>query len=197
MHSKLLLATCLCCAIPAVAQTSPYAGQEARPIKALSEQEVAQLRAGEGMGLAKAAELNGYPGPSHVLELADRLGLSGQQRQATESLMRAHKARARELGELVIAAEKELDDAFAQKRIDAAALSALTAKAAQAHARLREEHLRTHLEQARLLTPAQVRHYVVLRGYAKGTPGAPPEHRHGDDHRGHGHEDRHGHGTRR
>src|SRR5215475_1130417 len=54
----------------------PYAGFEQRPIKALSEQEVDDLRAGRGMGLALAAELNGYPGPSHVLELADRLDLS-------------------------------------------------------------------------------------------------------------------------
>lgn len=186
MHSTFILAACLCCALPAFAQTSPYAGQQSRAIKSLSEKEIADLREGAGMGFAKAAELNGYPGPSHTLELADRLGLSPQQRQASEALMRTHKARARELGEAVIAAERELDDAFAQNRIDAAKLSELTNRVAQAHARLREEHLRTHLEQTRLLTPAQVRHYVVLRGYAKGTPGAPPEHKDGD-HRGHGH----------
>ena len=57
------------------AQT-PYAGQQTRPIKALSDQQVADLIAGRGIGLALAAELNGYPGPSHLLELADRLDLS-------------------------------------------------------------------------------------------------------------------------
>lgn len=191
MHRTALGLVLSCCAGLALAQTSPYAGQELRPIKALSEQEVAQLRAGEGMGFAKAAELNGYPGPSHVLELAERLGLTAEQRKATETLMRAHKARARDLGAALVAAERELDGAFAQKRIDGESLSSLTLKAGQAQAKLRDEHLRTHLEQTRLLTPAQVRHYVVLRGYANGTPGAPPEHKHADthggDHRGHGH----------
>ncbi len=57
------------------AQT-PYAGMQTRPIKALSEQQMADLSAGRGMGLALAAELNGYPGPVHVLELADKLNLS-------------------------------------------------------------------------------------------------------------------------
>jgi hypothetical protein len=63
-------------AAPAVAQQhqhrhSPYAGSHTRDIKALSAQEAADLRAGRGMGLALATELNGYPGPLHVLELAE------------------------------------------------------------------------------------------------------------------------------
>ena len=38
------------------------------------------------MSLALAAELNGYPGPLHVLELADRLGLSAEQRGKVQQL---------------------------------------------------------------------------------------------------------------
>lgn len=57
----------------------PYAGLETRQIKALSGEPVAELRAGEGMGLALAAELNGYPGPRHVLDLANQLGLTDEQ----------------------------------------------------------------------------------------------------------------------
>jgi len=38
---------------------------------ALSVEQIEQYRAGAGMGYAKAAELNRYPGPMHVLELAD------------------------------------------------------------------------------------------------------------------------------
>ena len=49
----------------------PYAGMQQRALKALSEDQIADLRAGKGMGLALAAELNGYPGPIHVLELCD------------------------------------------------------------------------------------------------------------------------------
>ena len=56
--------------------TSPYAGQEQRAIKALSDEEIRDLLDARGMGLAKAAELNSYPGPLHVLQLANELGLS-------------------------------------------------------------------------------------------------------------------------
>ena len=43
---------------------SPYAGQESRAIKALSDSEIDDLANGRGMGLAKAGELNGYPSPT-------------------------------------------------------------------------------------------------------------------------------------
>lgn len=58
------------------AGTSPYAGEEAREIKALSPSDIDGLIAGRGMGYAMAAELNGYPGPAHVLELAEQLELT-------------------------------------------------------------------------------------------------------------------------
>src|SRR6478735_3606385 len=91
---------------PAFAQT-PYAGLEARPLKALSEQQIAELGAGRGMGLALAAELNGYPGPSHVLELADRLELTTDQRASIKALFDSMKAEALSLGARVI--EQEAD----------------------------------------------------------------------------------------
>src|SRR4051812_13620184 len=66
--------------------TSPYAGQQQRTIKALSDQEIGDLVEGRGMGLAKAGELNSYPGPLHVLQLAEQLELSDRQRAATNLL---------------------------------------------------------------------------------------------------------------
>jgi hypothetical protein len=63
---------------------APYAGLEQRPIKALSAQQIADLKAGRGMGLALAAELNGFPGPLHVLELAAGLELTDEQRTKVE-----------------------------------------------------------------------------------------------------------------
>ena len=72
----LLAAACFCFIAQVAFAQSPYAGMQARSIKALSEQQIADLKAGRGMGLALAAELNGYPGPAHVLEVADQLGLS-------------------------------------------------------------------------------------------------------------------------
>ena len=67
----------------------PYGGLETRPIKALSEQQIADLKAGRGMGMALAAERNGYPGPLHVLELADQLGLTPAQRARMAELVAA------------------------------------------------------------------------------------------------------------
>ena len=151
---------------PQQASASPYAGQQDRSIKSLSDKEVADLLAGQGMGLAKAAELNGYPGPAHVLEHAVALGLSGEQRSASDALMRKHKAAAREIGKELVAAERGLDAAFAGRTIDAARLSVLTREIGLKQAQLREEHLRTHLEQTALLTPEQVNRYAQLRGYA-------------------------------
>ena len=165
--------------LAAQAQHSPYAGDQRRAIKSLSEDQVRELLEGRGMGQARAAELNGYPGPMHVLEHADAMSLSADQRQATQSLMARHRERARQLGRAVVEAERRLDEAFARRTVDAAALSALTAEVGRAQARLREEHLRTHLEQTALLDERQVRRYNELRGYAGQGAGAGGHRPHG------------------
>jgi hypothetical protein len=157
-------------ASPALAQSQqPYAGLEARPIKALSEQQIADLRAGRGMGLALAAELNGYPGPIHVLELADALALSVPQRAKMQELFAAMKAEAIPLGERLISQEAELDKAFAGKTITAATLAASTEAIGATHAALRQAHLKYHLFTIEVLTPAQAQRYTELRGYKGGT----------------------------
>lgn len=153
--------------------SQPYAGQQQREIKSLSQAEVDALLKGDGMGYAKAAELNGYPGPAHVLELADALALDDAQRAATQQLMHAHKQRARELGAALVEAERHLDRAFAHRHIDEQRLAGLTEQAARLQAQLRAEHLATHLAQTRLLTPEQVRHYGEMRGYA--APAGSPQ----------------------
>ncbi len=146
---------------------SPYAGEQAREIKSLSASEIQALHQGAGMGYAKAAELNGYPGPMHVLELARQLQLSPEQRQASEQLMAQHKATARTLGGQLVDAERALDAAFAQKQIDAQHITVLTQRIGQLQATLRAEHLQTHLQQTALLNPQQIARYQSLRGYDK------------------------------
>lgn len=170
MLKKSLLSLAALAALGAAAQSTPYAGQQSRAIKSLSAQEISDLREGQGMGLAKAAELNGYPGPAHVLEHAEALSLTAQQRQASESLMHRHKARARELGMALIEAERALDQAFAAKQVDTDLLGRLTAEIGLQQARLREEHLRTHLEQTAVLDQRQIDRYQHLRGYAGAVP---------------------------
>jgi len=146
----------------------PYAGLQGRPVKALSDQQIADLRAGRGMSLALAAELNGYPGPLHVLEHADALGLSPAQRQKTKDLFDAMKAQAVSLGERLIDQEAELERQFTTRTIDPKALNDSTATIATTQGALRAAHLRHHLSMVELLTPEQVRRYTELRGYGGG-----------------------------
>jgi Spy/CpxP family protein refolding chaperone len=169
MNPLLVLILLALAAGPSFAQSAqPYAGLEGRPIKALSEQQIADLRAGRGMGLALAAELNGYPGPMHVLELADALDLSGQQRAKMQELFAAMKAEAIPLGERLIAQEADLDNAFASKTITAASLAASTEAIGATHAALRRTHLKYHLFAIEVLAPAQLQRYAELRGYKSG-----------------------------
>lgn len=159
----------------AVAQSSgPYAGMETRPIKALSDQQRSDLKSGRGMSLALAAELNGYPGPLHLLELADQIGLSAQQRTAIKQLFDSMKAEAVSLGETLLAQEAELDRQFAERSVTAESLQAATAAIGQTQASLRNTHLKYHLATVPLLTAPQMHRYAQLRGYA--TKGQPKQH---------------------
>jgi hypothetical protein len=153
------------------AASAPYAGQQTREIKALSAAEQADLLAGRGMGLAKAAELNGYPGPAHVLELAEPLALSAEQRQRTQALFDAMAARASSLGQSLIDAERELDRLFANREAEAGRVDAALARIGALQAQVRAAHLQAHIEQAGILEREQIHKYNALRGYdAAGGP---------------------------
>lgn len=144
---------------------SSYAGMQDREIKALSGAQIADLRAGKGMSLALPAELNGYPGPLHVLELAAQLGLSDEQRRSTRQLAEQMKEEAAALGEQLIASEHALDRLFKERTAGMQSVQDATARAADAQARLRAAHLRYHLYMAGLLSRAQIDRYGELRGY--------------------------------
>jgi hypothetical protein len=152
---------------------APYAGQQSRAIKALAPEEIRDYEGGKGMGFAKAAELNGYPGPAHVLELAAKLELSAEQRERTEALFRRMEADAIAQGRRLVEEERELDRAFAERSVTPASLAEATRRLGELQARLRQVHLEAHLEQVALLTPPQVRRYVELRGYGA-SAGAKP-----------------------
>jgi Spy/CpxP family protein refolding chaperone len=162
---RLFLTGALLFASASVFAQTPYAGMQTRPIKTLSEQQVSDLSAGRGMGLAMAAELNGYPGPSHVLELADKLELSADQRDRVKALFDAMKAEAQPLGSRLIAQETELDKLFASRLITPASLKASTAAIAATQGELRETHLKYHLSTADILSASQMQKYAELRGY--------------------------------
>jgi Spy/CpxP family protein refolding chaperone len=159
---------------PTLAQQQPYAGLQARAIKTLSEQQIADLKAGRGMGLALAAELNGYPGPIHAIELADQLHLTTEQVARLKASFEAMKAETIPLGATLISQERDLNDDFAGHTITLATLETATAKIGATQAALRAAHLKYHLSTIAVLTPEQVARYNELRGYK--SDAAPMQH---------------------
>lgn len=162
--------------------SSPYVGQEFRAIKALSSSEQADLLAGKGMGLAKAAELNGYPGPAHVLELAGELSLTPEQVAGTKALFVSMEQRAQSLGRQIVEAEDALDLQFREKRITAAQLQQSLFRIGELQAQLRAAHLEAHIDQTRLLSAEQIGRYQTLRGYGGAGQHGQRGHQHGHQH---------------
>jgi hypothetical protein len=138
---------------------------ETRRVKALSDEEIADLEAGRGMGLALVAELNGYPGPSHAFELAEALGLTDEQKRRTKEMLERMKAEAIPIGRRIIEEETILNNMFAERKITAASLAKATKRIAVAQGDLRAAHLHYHLEMVEILSSEQIGRYASLRGY--------------------------------
>ena len=144
---------------------SPYVAESANAVKALSPEALDAYRNGTGMGMAIPAELNGYPGPRHILDLADKLQLTGEQRSRIESIYDAMHAGAVRLGAEIVGLETKLDRGFARKTMTPQELESLTSQIAERQGHLRFVHLQAHLAAKDVLTPEQVRQYAKLRGY--------------------------------
>jgi len=145
--------------------TSPYKGEETRAIKSLAPEQIDQLLNGRGMGLAKAAELNSYPGPMHVLALKEELGLSPEQLVRVQVVFDQMKQNAIELGKQIVDQEAALDAAFAKRAIDDDQLRTRLRKLGELQADLRAAHLAAHLQTRQILDDRQVAKYDELRGY--------------------------------
>lgn len=144
---------------------SPYAGQQHRQIKSLDAATITSLQKGEGHGMALVGELNHYPGPRHVLAMADHLGLTPAQRAATAVIYSRMHSAAIPLGARIISKERELGQAFQNGTITDASLRSFTAQIAVLNGRLRDVHLSAHLAMKRVLTPDQIKMYDAMRGY--------------------------------
>ncbi len=162
-------------ATSAYAADQPYAGLQTRSIKALSDQETADYLQGNGMGLSKVAELNHYPGPKHVLDQADDLGLSPAQRAKAKKIWQAMDVKARALGETIVAKEAVLERSYSSGTATPADTRALLDELARLQADLRYMHLSAHLAMRPALSAEQISKYDALRGYSDGTA-APAEH---------------------
>ena len=155
---------------PKVAEELPAAA------KALSEEDIAALLNGEGLGMAKAAELNGYPGPKHVPTLATELKLTDAQRQQVQAIFEQMNAAARPLGMELIGRELLLDRLFAEGEVTPDRLAIETAAIGTLEGSLRSAHLGAHLQTRALLNVDQISLYNRLRGYDSLT--APHDHQH-------------------
>lgn len=147
---------------------SPYRGQEKRQVKSLDPGDRDGLEQGRGMGLAKAAERNGYPGPMHVLELSKELGLTPKQAEQTMAIKAAMRQEAKSLGRRIVARETELDRAFSSGKADVGTVDALTSEIGELQGKLRACHLRAHVQMMTVLTAEQIKQYSKLRGYSEG-----------------------------
>ncbi len=157
--------------------TSPYAGEEQRALKAVSPQRAEDLTVGPGMGFSKVAELNHYPGPKHVLELAGALQLTDAQIRGVTQIRDAMEQAARRFGKQILERESELEALFASRSVEDGQVRSLVVELGRLQGELRYVHVGAHLSTARLLSAAQVASYDRLRGYTEGTA---PVHRHHD-----------------
>lgn len=154
-------------------QYSPYAGQEAREIKAFTNQEVEGYLNGMGMGLSKVAELNQYPGPKHVLELTDQLDLSNQQKEQTKAIFNQMKKKAINIGATYIAKERQLNQMFESGNVSTSTVDSLLVDIGKIKGTLRATHVNTHIPMKEILTAEQIKKYDELRGYGSGNSTHP------------------------
>ena len=154
-------------AVAAALSALPAGAQHAAPAS-LSPDETHGLIAGQGMGLARAAEVQAYPGPKHVLELADSLAITDAQREAAEALMAGVQVEARALGRRVVEAERQLSALFGEAAPDDGALEAAAHEVGRLRAELRLVHLRAHVAMREALTAEQSARYHAIRHGAGG-----------------------------
>ena len=144
------------------------------------EKTVAQ---GRGFGMAFVADQQGYPGPMHVLELKETLGLTAEQEARTQALLTAMFAESRPKSARLLVAEKKLRDLFASGQVHEPALRAAVADVEQARGEVRLVHLTFHLKTRQILTDEQRRLYHEAR-WSAGPPPKPSNESHGGS--GHG-----------
>ncbi|MDH5506328.1 MAG: Spy/CpxP family protein refolding chaperone [Anaerolineae bacterium] len=159
---------------------SAYGNLQNTEIRGITPEDIEGLRTGKGMGLALPAELNGYPGPRHVLDLVEELGLTVQQEEQIQALFDAMQVEAIALGERILAAEAALEDSFRQRSITTSSLEEQLTQISELRLALRLVHLETHLATIEILTEEQIQKYQTLRGYDE----MQEDHAHGNQHEG-------------
>jgi hypothetical protein len=152
---------------------SPYKNQTQNQIKSLTKDDLDGLRKGSGTpfgGMAKAAELNGLPGPRHALDFKEQLDLSPQQVKQLTSVFEKMHAKATTIGKELIEIESSMDKKLKNRELTPKALQVLVDRSAKKYGELRFSHLVAHLDTADVLSKDQISAYNRLRGYSSGDP---------------------------
>jgi len=154
-------------ATPQSDSRSPYAGtyDPDAPIRALSAEVVEQIRQGQGASFALPAELNGVPGPRHVLDLAEELDLSADQQTQVQEVYDRYLVDVIPAGERYLAAAQALEEEFRAGTVTEEELPGLVAEVSRREGELVTIHLTAHLRTAGILTSEQIAAYNTLRGY--------------------------------
>jgi len=170
---KVLAISALCLCNTAVAESdhhSPYADQQQRNIKSLSAADITDLKAGAGWGLAKAAELNGVPGPLHLLEMQNQIDLTASQLAQITKVFDEMRSEAKALGEQLIVQETKLDEKFRNDIPTTDELQSMLDSIGSIRSALRYTHLAAHLKMPEILSDDQIQTYNRLRGYTDNDP---------------------------
>jgi Spy/CpxP family protein refolding chaperone len=152
---------------------SPYVKQTKNKIKALTKMDLDGLKKGHGTpfgGMAKAAELNGLPGPRHVLDLKNELKLTFEQADKIKSIYREMHNKAVKIGAKLVAKEAVLDTQLQSGGVNPKNLKKMVDESAKTYSELRYTHLVAHLKTKKVLSSKQVSQYNELRGYTSSDP---------------------------
>jgi len=125
------------------------------------------LEKGAGAGMAKYADLNGYPGPKHILELQDTLKLSDKQKREIEALFNEMKSNAVAKGMLIVEKERKLEALFRNEKATATEVHSLSAEIGKLRGELRAVHMSAHIKAKEILTKEQSALYSLTRHGSK------------------------------
>ena len=179
LAAALLSLMLVCACLPAAAsdpaeaaRSAAHAAEAAREgtgIPALPEKQIAAYLDGRAMWMASVAELNHYPGPRQVLELAAKLKLTAEQQQATINLYDEMRPEAIRLGKQLVEQEQRLNRIFAWGQASRENIEQIVTDIGVLQARLRLTHLLAHIRARELLTEDQIKRYDDLQDYGEST----------------------------
>jgi len=147
---------------------SAYAALLDSEIRGLDQETIEGYLTGEGLGQALPAELNGYPGPRHTIDMAEELKLSEDQLRQMQALFDKMHSETIPLGEQYLEAVAQLELAFREGTITEEYLKSQLIVITGIEAQLRYAHLSTHLATIEILSAEQIMQYNMLRGYMEG-----------------------------